>query len=593
MKAIVKGAAVTILMTTTAWPMLAQDDAGESVADFVPVTDEMLANPDDGDWLMWRRTLNHWGYSPLDQLTPETVGDLELVWSRGMGPGNQESTPLVYDGVMYLPNPRDIIQAIDAATGDLIWEYRRQLPADLADYVNLNDITRALSIYDDKIIHMTGDGFIVALNAQTGAVEWETQITDYQGGNYQTSGAIIANGKALSGRTCKPDGGPETCFIAAHDLETGEELWRTYLIPRPGEDGDETWGGIPYESRWHVGSWITPSYDPELNLAYFGTSVTHPYSKFMLGLATPEEQDQDFLYQTSTLAVNPDTGEIIWYQQHIRDQWDLDHPFERILVDTAIAPNPDEVPWINPNVTPGEEYRVLTGIPGKTGIFYSIDRETGEFLWARETVEQNVVTDIDTATGRATMNYDVFYTEAGQTNFVCPSLAGGKDWLAGAYSPLTNTIYYPLQNLCMNATILGDEVIFEDQGLDASVVAATGTDQIGTVRGINVETGEELWLHEQRAATGSLLTTGGGLLFGGDTNGRFRAYDQENGDVLWEVNLGSPIGGFPISYEVDGEQYIAIPVGNYLIAGVQLGATPEIRPTTTTNNIFVFKLAAD
>jgi len=197
MKAIVKGAAVTILMTTTAWPMLAQDDAGESVADFVPVTDEMLANPDDGDWLMWRRTLNHWGYSPLDQLTPETVGDLELVWSRGMGPGNQESTPLVYDGVMYLPNPRDIIQAIDAATGDLIWEYRRQLPADLADYVNLNDITRALSIYDDKIIHMTGDGFIVALNAQTGAVEWETQITDYQGGNYQTSGAIIANGKAV------------------------------------------------------------------------------------------------------------------------------------------------------------------------------------------------------------------------------------------------------------------------------------------------------------------------------------------------------------------------------------------------------------
>jgi len=580
-------ALTALLLGSLALPLAAQE-----VENFVPVTDAVLADPDDGDWLMWRRTLNHWGYSPLDQITGDNVDTLQLAWARGMQPGNQEATPLVYDGVMYLPNTGDIIQALDATNGDLIWEYRRQLPSDLGEFVGLNDITRALAIHGNRIIHLTGDGYLIALNASTGALEWETQVNDYHDGNLQTSGPLIANGTVISGRSCTSAGGAETCFISGHDAESGEELWRTPLIPRPGEEGDETWGDIPYESRWHVGSWITPSYDPELNLAYFGTSVTHPYSKFMHGLTTPEEQDQEFLYQTSTLAVNPETGEIVWYQQHIRDQWDLDHPFERILVDTAIAPNADEVPWINPNVVPGQEYRVLTGIPGKTGIFYSIDRETGEFLWARETVYQNAVTDIDPATGRATMNYDIFFTEAGQTNFVCPAAGGGKDWPAGAYSPLTNTIYYPMQNLCMNATILGDEVIFEDQGLDLAMVAAPDTDQIGTIHAINVETGETLWQYEQRAGTLSVLTTGGGLLFGGDAAGRFRAFDQESGDILWETSLGSPVSGFPISYEVDGEQYVAVPAGLALIVGAHLGATPEIRPSNT-NSIFVFKLPAE
>ena len=578
-------AAVLLASVTIAAPAMAQGEASA----FVPVTDEMLANPDPADWLMWRGTLNHQGYSPLEQINRDNVGDLQMAWTRSLGSGNMEGTPLVYDGVMYMPQPNSVITAMDATNGDVIWEYRRNLPSDLRDYVQLNDITRALAIYDNKIIHLTADGYIIALNAETGALEWETQVSDYKTRtNWQTSGPLIANGKAISGRSCEPEGGPEACFLAAHDLETGEELWRTHTIPRPGEPGDETWGNIPYESRWHVGSWITPSYDPELNLAYFGTSVTSPYTKFIMGSDDP---DAEHLYQTSTLALNADTGEIVWFQQHIRDQWDLDHPFERILVDTEIAPNADEVKWINPNVTPGETRKVLTGIPGKTGIFYSIDRETGEFLWARETTFQNVVLDIDTSNGRATMNSDLFFTESGQTHFVCPAAIGGKDWPAGAYSPLTNAIYYPLQNLCMNATALGDEPVVEELGqVDLGSVAAPDTDQLGTVRGINVETGEELWKYEQRANVTSLVATGGGLLFGGDVNRRFRAFDQETGDVLWETILGGSVGGFPMSYEVDGRQYVAVATGGFLIAGSYLGLTPELNPGNNGNNLYVFAL---
>jgi alcohol dehydrogenase (cytochrome c) len=568
-----------LLAGSTATTAFAQSDAP-----FVPVTNEMLENPPDEDWLLWHRTQNHWGYSPLDQINKENVADLQLVWARGMEPGIQEGTPIVHDGVMYLPNPGGVIQALDAATGDLVWEYRRVMPDDLAEYASINETTRNIGIYEDKIIYVSADSYLIALDARTGAVAWETQIADYKQGNMQSSGPMIANGKAFTGRSCQPRGGPETCFITAHDLATGEELWRTFTIPRPGDPGYDTWSNIPYESRWHVGSWITPSYDPELNTVYVGTSVTSPYAKYTMGA---EDQDAEFLYQTSTLALDADTGAIKWYQQHIRDQWDLDHPFERVLVDTAIAPKADEVPWINPNVVPGKEYKVLTGIPGKTGIFYSIDRETGEFLWARPTVEQNTVVDIDPATGRATMNPDLFYTASEQEHMICR----GKDWPFGTYSPLTNAMYYPLLNMCGFHATIGDEPDVEEMGqMSIRSAIAPGYEDFGTVKAISVETGALLWDYQQRAGVLSVMSTGGGLLFGGDYEGKFRAFDQETGDILWESKLGTPTGGYPISYAVDGRQYVATTVGPFLIVGGRLATTPEIKPSMTANYLFVFAL---
>ena len=552
-----------------------------------PVTDAELQEPSPDEWLMWRRTLDGWGYSPLDQVNRDNVADLQMVWSRGLRPGRQQGTPLVRDGILFMPNPRDIIQAIDAVTGDLIWEHQRDRPDDLADYMigTLIDTNRNIAIHGELIIDTSMDDHIFALNAETGEVAWDTEILDYRvNPANQTSGPIVAGGKVFSGRSCDPRGGPNGCVITAHDAATGEELWRRRLIPAPGEPGDETWGDVPFEQRTHVGSWMVPSYDAELNLVYVGTSVTSPAPKYMLG-----GTDKTHLYHNSTLALHGDTGEIVWYYQHLNDSWDLDHPFERLLVDTAVRPDPTAVSWINPRLNPGEERRVVTGIPGKTGIVYTLDRETGEFLWATPTIVQNVVAGIDGATGAVSENAELVFTSQGQTVLACPHASGGKDWEAGAYSPLTNTMYMPLRNVCsqMRAMAEPDEV---DEARRLYAIAwraeiAPGTDQVGSVQAISAETGQVVWNYQQRAATMALAATGGGLIFGGDVNGRFRAFDHETGEILWEVNLGSPVSGFPITYAVDGRQYVAVSTGT----GRFLELTPELRPSTG-NNLFVFAL---
>ena len=293
--------------------MSASQALAQSSSRFVPVTDEVLQDPDPADWLMWRRTLDGWGYSPLDQIDRDNVSDLRMVWSRALAPGLQQGTPLVYDGVMYMPNPRDVIQAIDGTSGDLLWEYRRSLPADVDEFLItvLAEINRNIAIYDNLIIDTSVDDYVFALDAATGRLAWETQILDYRTHPAnQTSGPIIAGGKIISGRSCTPRGGPDACVITAHDARTGEELWRTRTIPAPGEPGDETWGDVPYEERKHVGAWMVPSYDPALNLIYIGTSVTSPAPKFMLGGI-----DKKHLYHNSTLALDADTGEIVWNSQ--------------------------------------------------------------------------------------------------------------------------------------------------------------------------------------------------------------------------------------------------------------------------------------
>ena len=510
-----------------------------------------------------------------------------MVWTRAMSPGLQQGTPLVYNGVLYMPNPRDVIQALDAVTGDLIWEYRRDRPDDLADYMigSLIDTNRNLAIHGNLIIDTSADEYVFALDATTGELVWETQILDYKvHPANQTSGPIIANGKVISGRSCAPKGGPNACVIVAHDAATGAELWRRRLIPAPGEPGDETWGGVPFEDRKHVGAWMVPSYDPDLNLVYIGTSVTSPAPKFLIGGI-----ENKHLYHNSTLALDADTGEIVWYYQHLNDHWDLDHPFERLLVDTVVAPDPTKVSWINPRLRAGEVRKVITGIPGKTGVVYTLDRETGEFLWATPTVAQNVITNIDGATGAVTENAELVFTREGAEVLVCPSfVTGGKDWEAGAYSPLTNLMYYPLRNACARllATTEGGVTLYALAKRDQ---IAPGTDQVGTVQAISAETGEIVWKFEQRAGTTSLVATGGGLVFGGDGNGRFRALDHETGEVLWEINLGSSVTGFPITYAVDGRQYVAVSTGTSMSSRDNLRLTPELRQSTG-NNLFVFAL---
>ena len=577
---VASGILAATLAVTTVSSILAQEPVRID-----PVTDAELQDPSPDEWLMWRRTLNGWGYSPLDQINRDNVAGLRMVWSRGLGPGRQQGTPLVRNGVMYMPNPRDLIQAIDAVTGDLLWQYQRDRPDDLADYMipGLIDHNRNIAIYDTLLFDSTSDDYVIALDATTGEVVWETEVLDYRvNPANQTSGPIVANGKVISGRSCDPRGGPHACVIVAHDALSGEELWRRRLIPGPGEFGDDTWGDVPFEERGHVGSWMVPSFDPELNLVYLGTSVTSPAPKFMLGGV-----DRTHLYHNSTLALNADTGEIAWYYQHLNDSWDLDHPFERLLVDTAVRPDPTAVSWINPRLRPGEERRVLTGIPGKTGVVYTLDRETGEFLWATPTITQNVISGIDGATGAVSENAELVFTAQGQVVLACPHASGGKDWEAGAYSPLTNTMYMPLRNVCarMRASTFEDEEASRLYAIAWRSQIAPGTDQVGAVHAISAETGATTWVYEQRAATMSLAATGGGLVFGGDVNGRFRAFDDRTGEVLWEINLGSSVSGFPITYAVDGRQYVAVSTGTPRF----IDLTPELRPSLG-NNLFVFAL---
>jgi alcohol dehydrogenase (cytochrome c) len=588
---IISGAALALLITL---PALQAGAQAQPADDFIPVTDAMLQNPAASDWLMWRRTLDSWGYSPLDQVNRDNVGELRMVWTRDLAVGTGEITPLAYNGVLYVPQASDVIQALDAVSGDLIWEYRRDIPEDLYEMVGGNARNnRNLAIFENLIINTSDDNYVFALDAATGETVWETRIFDYQVNSAtHSSGPIIADGRVISGRSCRPWGGPDACIIAAHDALTGAELWRRRLIPAPGEPGDETWGDVPFEQRQHVGSWMVPSYDPELKLIILGTSVTSPAPKFFLG-----GTENTHLYHNSTLALEVDTGEIRWHFQHLNDHWDLDHPFERILVETRVAPDPDAVTWINPSLRSGEVRKVITGIPGKTGIVYTLDRATGEFLWATPTVFQNVVESIDVTTGVATENPEVIFRESEQVVFVCPTWTGGKDWEAGAYSPLTNTMYYPLRNTCAQMLATADfdsdtarALTAGGQGglaiysLAARHQITPGTDNLGTVRAISAETGETKWLYEQRAGTMSLVATGGGLIFGGDANGRFRAFDHETGEVLWEVNLGSSVSGYPITYAVDGVQYVAVNTG-----GGQINLTPELRPSRGTN-LFIFAL---
>jgi PQQ-dependent dehydrogenase (methanol/ethanol family) len=577
--------ATALLTLFAAQPLLLE--AQSPLLQVSPVTEEQLRTPQAQDWLMWRRTWDSQGYSPLQQVDAGNVQQLQLAWTRGLEPGPQEGTPLVHDGVLYFPNPRDIVQAIDATTGDLLWEHRRQLPADLEKFVNAPYINRNLAISGNLIIDTSADGYVYALDARTGKEVWSTLVLDYHTGVHQTAGPVVADGRVITGRGCEPlpDANPDACVIVAHDAATGRELWRTRTIPGPGEKGNETWGDVPFAERKHVGAWMAPSYDPDLKLLYIGTSVTSPGPKYLLG-----GNDRKHLYHNCTLALDVSTGRIVWYYQHVIDHWDLDHTFERILLDTAVTPDKSAVAWINPRIKPGEVRKVMTGVPGKTGIVYTLDRRTGEFLWAKPTIQQNVVQSIDGRTGEVKVSPAATFKAKGDKATICPGAVGGKNWPAGAYSPLTGAMYVPMQNLCSEYTVTIDSRReHSSYGVRTVNSIAPGTTNVGAIHAISASTGKTEWRFEQRAALLSLVTTGGGLLFGGDVAGRFRAFDQRTGAVLWQINLGSQVTGFPISYAVNGRQYIAVSTGQAVNTAQYLVLTPEIRPSLNSA-LYVFAL---
>ncbi|MDX1567953.1 MAG: PQQ-binding-like beta-propeller repeat protein, partial [Longimicrobiales bacterium] len=411
---------------------------------YTPVTDAMLRNPPTEDWLMWRGTYGHWGYSPLDQIDASNVEGLRLAWAWTLDEGRQEATPLVHDGVMFLVEGCDIVEALDARDGTRLWEYRRQPVDHPAVHACAN---RNAALYGDRVYLGTHDAHLLALDARTGEVVWDREMADWTLGYHYSGGPQVIKGQVVAGMSgCYHI--TTGCWISAHDPETGEEIWRRYTIPRAGEAGEESWGGVPEEGRHGGSAWMSPSFDPELNLIFVGVGVPVPW-----GSAQRGTEGLDLLHTNSTLALDADTGEIEWYFQHLpADEWDQDHPFERLVVETEVAPDPDAVEWIAPDLTPGERRKVVTGIPGKPGIVWTLDARTGDFLWARQTNFQNVIVGID-AEEREGIRNPALVPEIGETVLACPHLGGGgKIWQSVGYSPATNVLYAPTNDTCMEYT---------------------------------------------------------------------------------------------------------------------------------------------
>jgi alcohol dehydrogenase (cytochrome c) len=535
-----------------------------------PVTDTMLTTPADGEWLTWRRSHDNMGFSPLTQINKQNVADLRLAWSWALPNGPNEVTPLVHDGVMFVHGYGDKVQAIDAATGDLLWQYARRLPRDRAPSVK-----RGIALYGDKLYVPTSDTHLVALNAKTGDVVWDHAVADPKAGYGMTGGPLVANNKVMIGTTGRAPGGN---FIVALDAATGKEAWRFYTIARPGEPGGNSWNGLPLDKRNGASVWVPASYDQQLDLAFFGPAQTYDTAP----LRNPSDEGDvtsDGLYTDSTLAINVTTGRLVWFFQHQpNDQWDYDWAFERQVIQLPVNGTQKTV--------------VITG--GKQAIFDTMEADTGKYVFSFDLGVQNVVTAIDPKTGEKIIDQKLVPGD-GETKFTCPHAGGAKSWLPSSYNPRTKMLYVTMVEACMDLTPVGPGGRGSlTTGVRWSLRPRPDSDgKYGRVQAINLETRKSVWMERQRApqSTGALATAGG-LVFAGALDRSLIAYDDMNGRELWRTRLGDVPSNAPISYAVNGRQYVAVVVGN---GGAQANTfpalVPEIRnPPDRGAAVFVFEL---
>ncbi len=527
--------------------------------DFEPVTDAMLQDPDPADWLNWRRTLDGWGYSPLDQIDRGNVHELQLVWGWPIGRGLSQPTPLVYDGVMYIPSPRNVVQAVDADTGDRIWEYGRDFEAaEALEAVGAGMRTRSIAIYGDKIYINTSDAHMVALDARTGEVAWDHAVADYRLGYRYTSGPIVVAGRIVAGMTGCQNYKNDVCFISAHDPETGEEVWRTSTIARPGEPGGDTWGDLPLTFRAGADSWIPGSYDPETNLTFWSTSQAKPWAR------VSRKTDGDALYTNSVLALDPATGEMEWYFQFVPGEThDLDDVFESVLID--------------------HRGRRSLFKMGKHGILWELDRATGAFVAAHDLGYQDVL-DVDPGTGEVTYRPEMIPVAGVELAF-CPDFGGIRNWRASAYHPETQLLYIPIHPTCVRGMFTELEQVegndyYANRGWlsRGSTVHPASGEHAGHLIAMDIDTGQIRWRHSTatRPSTAA-LTTAGGLVVSADSNRHLFIHDVDDGAVLFETRLPASAQGFPITYAVDGRQYLAVPVGGDRTNAIYVFALPEGR----------------
>jgi alcohol dehydrogenase (cytochrome c) len=542
-----------------------------------PVADATLTRPPDGEWLTWRRTYDGFGFSPLKAIHRGNVKELHVAWSWALPTGPTQAPPLVHDGVMFVHGYGDYVQALDAATGDLLWQYSRRLPKGIAP-----GIKRGLAIYGSRLYVATSDAHLIALDVKSGKIAWDHVIADTKAGYRLSGGPLVARGKVMIGTQDTGGRSQGGNFILGLDAETGTEAWRFYTVARPGEPGGNSWNGLPLEKRNGGSMWIPPSYDAVHNLALFGTGNTYD----TVGLRDPVKADgvtNDALYLDSTLAINPETGKLAWYFQHqANGQWDLDWAFERQVMQIRVNGEMQTV--------------VLTA--GKQMIFDMVEAETGKYLHsidhARELGLQNVVTAIDPKTGAKTVDASLVPGD-GRTKTVCPHVDGGRDWMPSSFDAASKILYMPWVEACMDLVpVAAGERGSLTTGVRWTVRPKAGTDgKYGRVEAINIETGKTVWVVRQRApVTSGVLATAGGLVFAGGLDRMFSAYDAQTGTLLWNARLNEVPASVPITYTVNNRQYVATIVG---AGGSQSTAytmlVPEIRnPPGRAATIWVFQL---
>jgi len=519
---------------------LAPDAVPAPLRSYPPVTADRLLRPEAESWLMIRRTYDGWGYSPLDQITRANVASLRPVWMR---PTDQmrvhEAAPLVNGGAMFITTPGNQVLALDAVTGDVLWRYRRPRPA--GAFV-LHDTNRGVALFADKVYFAAGEAVLVALDARTGREIWTREVADNGSAYYITLAPLVAGGAVMVGASGGEFG--VRGFVAAFDPETGAERWRTFMVPAPGEPGSETW---PEGEQWRTGGapvWVTGNYDAATNLSYWGTGNGGPW----MG----DQRPGDNLYVASTVAIDVATGTIKGhFQYNPNESWDWDEVSPPLLIDFARG---------------GRTVRGLVNV-ARDGYLWFLERGRDgpiRFVEGTPFVTQTVFRSLDPVTGRPDVD-PARKPGTGKTAEFCPSPHGGKNWPPIAFSPQTRMIYIPANNnLC--GVLTGVPVTYErgrsfSGSQSGGGFLAPGADHVGEVQAWNVDTGQQVWMHEFPTSPnwGSMLATAGGLVFTGGTNDRrIHAFDAVTGELLWEFAIGTGIVAPPTTFEIDGRQYLAV-----------------------------------